>query len=298
MPVKAAKKIFLTGGGGFIAPHLVAALPVETTLLINQRTPRKVPEFEGRAGVRMIYGNVEDIDFSGADFDGVDTVMHLAGAVQGMSTLSIIDSNLVTTSEILRMMEERQIPHLQFMSTASVWSDTSGQKLHEQLEPRPTTLYGHTKLAAERLIERAVEQGRILSAAIFRCNNTYGPGCRQGAVFSFIQQIRAEGKVRIFGDGQQIREPLYVDDLVDLLIRGTSIENGVHTFGVSGPASLTVRQMAEVIAHALGRDLTVELYPEDSDRVRHLSIDIGKLQRELSWVPSVSFEAGIARTVA
>jgi UDP-glucose 4-epimerase len=296
--VTAARKIFLTGGGGFIAPHLVAGLPAETSLVINQRTPRHFPIFDERAGVTMIYGNVEDIDFSDAAFDGIDTVMHLAGAVQGMSTASIIDSNLVTTSEILRMMETRSIPHLQFMSTASVWSDTSGQKLHEALEPRPTTLYGHTKLAAERLIERAVEQGRIASAAIFRCNNTYGPGCHQGAVFSFIQQIKAEGRVKIFGDGQQIREPLYVSDLVDLLRKGMTIETGVHTFGVSGPASLTVRQMAEVIAHALGRDLTVELHPEDSDRVRHLSIDIGKLQRELGWVPSVSFEAGIARTVA
>lgn len=129
MPVTAARKIFLTGGGGFIAPHLVAALPAETHLVINQRTPRRVPEFESRAGVTMIYGNVEDIDFSGAEFDGIDTVMHLAGAVQGMSTASIIDSNLVTTSEILRLMEDRAIPHLQFMSTASVWSDTSGHKL-------------------------------------------------------------------------------------------------------------------------------------------------------------------------
>ncbi len=294
----AARKIFLTGGGGFIAPHLVAALPADAILVINQRAPRKVPEFESRAGVTMIYGAVGDIDFSRAEFDGIDTVMHLAGAVQGASTASIIDSNLVTTSEILRMMEERHIPHLQFMSTASVWSDTSGQKLHEELEPRPTTLYGHTKLAAELLIARAVEKGRIESAVIFRCNNTYGPGCHQGAVFSFIQQIKAEGRVRIFGDGQQIREPLYVADLVDLLIKGMSIESGVHTFGVSGPASLTVRQMAEVIAHVLGRDLAVELYPEDSDRVRHLSINIEKLRRELGWVPSVGFEEGIARTVA
>lgn len=104
--------------------------------------------------------------------------------------------------------------------------------------------------------------------------------------------------MKIFGDGQQIREPLYVSDLVDLLKKGMTIKTGVHTFGVSGPASLTVRQMAEIIAHALGRRLTVELFPEDSERVRHLSIDIGKLQRELGWVPSVSFEAGIARTVA
>lgn len=131
----ANRKIFLTGGGGFIAPHLVSALSAETSLVINQRTQRNVPVFEQRPGVTMIYGNVEDIDFSDAVFDGIDTVMHLAGAVQGMSTASIIDSNLVTTGEILRMMEARRIPHLQFMSTASVWSDTSGQKLNEALEP-------------------------------------------------------------------------------------------------------------------------------------------------------------------
>lgn len=292
------RKIFLTGGGGFIAPHLVSALPAETSVVINQRTPRNVPQFEGRAGVTMVYGNVEQIDFSGEVFEGIDLVMHLAGAVQGMSTASIIDSNLVTTNEILRLMEERSIPHLQFMSTASVWSDTKGNKLHEGLEPRPTTLYGHTKLAAERLIERAVEAGRIASAVIFRCNNTYGPGCHQGAVYSFIQQIKAGGKVKIFGDGQQIREPLYVSDLVDLLLKGIAIKRGMHIFGVSGPGSLTVRQMAEVIAHALDRDLDVELFPEDADRVRHLSIDIGKLKRELDWVPSVCFADGIARTVA
>ncbi len=142
MPVTAAKKIFLTGGGGFIAPHLVAALPAEISLVINQRTPRNVPEFEARAGVTRIFGEVQHLDFSHEAFDGVDTVMHLAGAVHGMSTASIIDSNLVTTSEILRIMEERGIPHLQFMSTASVWSDTSGQKLHEAMEPGPPRFTG------------------------------------------------------------------------------------------------------------------------------------------------------------
>ena len=295
--MKNGARVFVTGGGGFIAPHLISAMPEDWQVTLHERNPRRADRFPQRAGFRRISGSMQEQDLLKEFERGVDVVIHLAGAVQGPSIEQIIDSNLVTTRDVLAAMEKSQVPKLVFMSTASVWSDRSGRRLDETVEPNPSTLYGYAKLAAERLINGAVTQGRIESCVVLRCNNTYGPGCVQGAVSSFIEQIRKSSLVRIFGDGKQLREPLYVTDLVDVILRSIDPSSGLHLFGISGPQALTILEMAQIVARTMGEELRVEWLEDNVDRVRHITMDTGKAKRELGWTPSVQFKEGIARTL-
>ncbi len=290
------KRVFITGGSGFIAPHLLAALCTTHSVVLHVRDARKSGQVHRRPGLVVYSGKLGDDALRRQISGGFDAVLHLAGAVVGPSVEAVLESNIVTTNNVLSLMEACGIPKIVFMSTASVWSDSAGQKLDERTATNPSTVYGYAKLAAECLINDAVAAKKIASAAILRCNNTYGPGCVQGVVASFRSRILSGQPVQIHGDGQQLREPLHVADLVDAILKAMSLSEGLRTYGISGPEALTVLNIAETIAGSLGRELQVEWRPEHPERTRHLILNTEKARRELDWVPRVRFSDGV-RTV-
>lgn len=289
--------VLVTGGSGFIAPHLIASLPSDWTATVHVRNASRVPRFAGLASVRVINGGLRQDELVREMQSGISAVFHLAGAVSGPGSGDIVDSNLVTTANVLAAMERAGVPTLVFMSTASVWSDTSGQMLTEDMDANPSTIYGHTKLGAERLINDAVSRGVLERAVALRCNNTYGPGSLQGAVHAFVEQTTLGRPVKVYGDGLQLRQPIYVSDIVDLLHRSLSAPLGMNVYGIGGPDIITVVDMARTIAELLGQEFRVEWFQEHSERVRHIAIDIAKARRELGWNPVVDFRSGIAEVL-
>jgi UDP-glucose 4-epimerase len=248
-------------------------------------------------GVHVISGPLTESGIAAEVPDNCDTVIHLAGAVHGPSVEAVLDSNVTTTRNVLRIMERRSIPNIIFMSTAAVWSDTTGNRLSELMEPNPQTLYGYAKLSAERLVADSLSQGQISSAVVLRCNNTYGPGGFQGAVASFVQRLRRDLPVQIEGDGLQMREPLHVSDTVDVIKKSLGGRPGFNAYGISGPEVVTVLGMAEILAKVLGRKLEIERKPQNPDRARHIIMNIEKAYRELGWSPQIRFEEGCRRYV-
>ena len=96
----------------------------------------------------------------------------------------------------------------------------------------------------------------------------------------------------------QLREPLYISDLVDLLVlvRAKPVD-GVRTFGVSGPQALTVSLLAQAIANTLGRNLAIEFTPARGDRSRHLLVSTQKAKLELGWQPETYIEDGVRQVM-
>jgi len=286
------KSIFITGGGGFIAPHLLGCLDPSCVVTLHIRDGDKAGKIKPRPGLNVISGPLTEREICTRIPSGCDAVIHLAGAVQGANVEAVIDSNVTTTKNVLEIMEKRGIPKLIFMSTAAVWSDSTGTRLSELTVANPTTLYGYAKLSAERLIADSIGQDKISSAVILRCNNTYGPGGVQGAVTNFMRRLRKGLPAQIQGDGEQLREPLYVTDLIDVILRTFAKDRGLHTFGISGPEAMTIVSMAETLAKVLGIPLKVDWKPENPDRARHIIVDTGKAQRELGWEPRIRFDQG------
>jgi UDP-glucose 4-epimerase len=246
-------------------------------------------------GVHVVTGMLNDDEIGHQLPKNCDTIIHLAGTVHATSTEAVLDSNITTTRNVLEIMERRKIANLVFMSTAAVWSDTTGSRLSETMPTTPNTLYGYAKLAAERLILDSVERNKIASAVILRCNNTYGPGGFQGVVATFMRRLLDNLPVQIEGDGLQMREPLHVSDVVDVIKRSCTAPNGAHAYCISGPEVVTIIGMAETMAKVLGRKLEIEWKPQNAERARHIIMNTEKAQRELGWTPRVRFEEGCRR---
>lgn len=288
------KSVLITGGSGFIAPHVVRALLPSHRVILHARKPISL-RTENGAELSMIASPLDFDSLNQRAKGDIDAVIHLAGAVTGPTIEDVLDSNIATTRNVLDFMRARDIPNFVLISSASVWSDSSGRRLDESIPPCPSTLYGYAKLAAERLVSDSIQRGDIRAAAILRCNNTYGPGCLQGAVASFRGRLLSNFPIQIQGDGQQLREPIYVSDLVDVIVRSLNVGNGFHLYGISGPQTLTVLDMARELAHAMGHSLRIDWKPENPERARHIVVDTGKARRELGWTPTVSYKEGVTR---
>lgn len=286
--------VLITGGSGFVAGHLVSALSCKAKVFLHTRQEKKLFAKDVSCGVTLLTGPFETEKIAQEIGTNVGTVFHLAGAVSVKDTLDLFDANIVTTANVIDLMVKNSIPHLVFLSTAAVWSGSSNEVFDETVVAEPNTPYGFAKLASEALIVDAVTQGKIRSATILRCNNTYGPGSGQGVIANFYESLKSGRPVVIDGDGNQLREPLFVKDLIDLLLCVNSRQvDGVHVYGISGPQALTVYEIAGKTAKMLGRELQVEFRPERSDRSRHLLVSTRKAELELGWHPLTLIDDGL-----
>ena len=173
---------------------------------------------------------------------------------------------------------------------------------HAGLPPAPASVYASTKLMQEYLLAQAGE-GAPWSAVMLRFQNVYGPGQSlrnpyTGVLSIFARQLLEGGDLAIFEDGEIARDFVYVDDVVDALVRAGSAAVGHGTIiDIGLGQAATILEVAKSLMRALGR-------PDDAYRItgafrvgdiRHACADIGAAGRLLGWSPKVGVDEGLRR---
>ncbi|MDO8558250.1 MAG: NAD(P)-dependent oxidoreductase [bacterium] len=289
--------MLITGANGYIASNILTHITPREGIFLHIRNAI-VAERYRRTGWQVLEGDLTQ----GAVLEAlpkVDCILHTVGLFRG-SALDILRTNVLSTSGVLRIMETRRIPRLIFLSTAAVYGDTADTLANEDTPPNPLTPYGTSKLVAEILIRSAVDVGRIGSALVLRCGNVYGPGSPKGMFFELASKICAGLPARVDGDGLQLRDPLYIDDLVGLIVSvlASSGKKGLVIYNVSGRERCTVLHLANMIAQAAGVPYKMEFTGKPAGLPHALCLDSSKVLRELNWKPKVSLAEGIARAYA
>jgi nucleoside-diphosphate-sugar epimerase len=250
-------KLLLTGGTGFIGSRLALEarrreVDVTVTGQVNNYAERsRAAELE-RAGVRLEVGPLQDAAFSRRVVAGRDTVIHLAAAQHesGVPDSYFEEVNVTGTRTLLEASREARVRRFVYGSTIGIYGSAAEGELDESSPPNPDNIYGRTKLAAERVVQ---EQGGGVETCIVRISETYGPGD-----FRLLKLFRAveRGKFLMIGSGENRRQVMYVDDLVRalLLASGHPAASG-EVFVMPGDEVLTTRQMVDVIAEVLGRQV-------------------------------------------
>jgi UDP-glucose 4-epimerase len=179
-----------------------------------------------------------------------------------------------------------------------------------ETEPcRPDSYYGITKHAAERFVHATAERpdlDRDFSVTSLRMFSVYGPGQAldnpyQGVLGIFIGNVLRGEPITIFGDGEQTRDFVYIDDIVEAWVRALdhpAADGGVFNFG-SG-RTLSINQLAQHVVRAFGYstgDYPINQAPSRPGEQRRVQADIARAQSVLGWGPRTSFEAGLAETV-
>ena len=259
-------KLLLTGGSGFIGSRLALTaraqrLDVVVTGQVNNDAERSRVAEMTRAGVTLETGALQDADFARRIVAGCDLVIHLAAA---QHEANVPDSyfeevNIGGTRSLLHASRAAEVRRFVYGSTIGVYGSAAEGLLDEDSPTRPDNIYGRTKLAAEKVVR---EEAGGLETCIVRISETYGPGD-----FRLLKLFRAidKGAFMMIGDGQNRRQAMHVNDLIEGLLVASRHSAAIgQTFVMPGHEAMTTREMVATIAGALGRPvprLRLPLWP-------------------------------------
>jgi UDP-glucose 4-epimerase len=240
------QRALVTGGAGFIGSHLVRALleqGVEVSVLddLSVGKPENVP-----AAAKFVKGDVRDANAVDEALGGVDCVFHNAAVVSVRASVEGFvrdaDVNLMGTLNLMDRLDASGVRKAVLASSMAVYAD-SEQQLAESHPTEPLSPYGIAKLAAERYWILMCRRFGI-AATVLRYFNTYGPGQSftpyVGVITIFINRLLAGEPLVIFGDGEQRRDFVHVDDIVaaNLLALGANAADRIFNVGTAKPGEM------------------------------------------------------------
>jgi UDP-glucose 4-epimerase len=295
-------KVLVIGGNGFIGSRLVRALRArgDAVVVLDRFGPRADVDW---SGVDYRTGDFHDASLLRQVLPGVDTVYHLASSTVPSTAdadpVSDIQGNLVGTLSLLAVMRELGLRRIcYFSSGGTVYGNPSVVPVPEDHPLRPISSYGIVKVALEQYLAMFERQG-WLDPVIIRPSNPYGPGQAaggiQGAIAVFLGKALTGEGVQIWGDGEIVRDYIYIDDLVDLALR--AVDSGRKaTFNAGSGSGITLNVLCECIRKVTGKELPIQYQPGRAFDVRSIVLDVARACEDLGWSPHVQIHDGISRT--
>jgi len=175
--------------------------------------------------------------------------------------------------------------------------------IHEEMPPHPVSPYGASKMAGECYCSAYYRTFGVEAVAL-RFSNVYGPGSthKNSAVAKFVKRARGGEVLEIYGSGDQSRDFIYIDDLVDAMRLAATVPGiGGEVFQIATGAETTVSEITDMLLPLLAeagiKDVEVQnTSPRTGDVVRNYA-DTSKARRMLGWEARVGLNEGLGRTV-
>jgi UDP-glucose 4-epimerase len=288
------RRALVTGGAGFIGHHLAKALldrgtPVTVLDDLSMGQRENIPP-----GARFIHGDVRDPKAVEDALEDVDLVFHEAAIVSIRASVEGFvrdaDVNLMGTLSLLERMAQKRIRKAVLASSMAVYADSStALPLREDAPVRPISPYGVAKLAAEQYWLLA---GRNFGfdATVLRYFNTYGPGQTPtpyvGVITIFVNGLLRGEPPSIFGDGEQRRDFVHVDDIVAANLAVLDHECGGRTLNVGTGHATSVNEIARELIARLAPGLTPKHMPAVEGEMRNAIADASALRDATGWAPA------------
>jgi len=300
-----SKKMLITGGAGFQGSHLVehfldCGYDVTTLNIFSERSEKNISYLKKKPNV--VWGSVTDPEIVNKTVKEHDIILHLAAHINVDESIQdpgfTFKANIEGTYNILEAVRKNK-NRLIYTSTCEVYGAPMGKRLiDETIELRPHSPYAASKAAADRLCF-AYFKTYGLNISIIRPFNVFGPRQEEdefGALIPILVKRAIEGKsLQIFGQGQQTRDYMYINDVVqayDLLVRLENTAGEVYNFGMGKETS--VKDIAEYIAKKFG--VGIEHVKSRAGEVTNFCADITKVKK-LGFQPKVSIWEGIDKYI-
>ena len=304
-----ARKVLVTGGGGFIGSNLVRGLLAhgdEVRVLDNFATGSRTNLDEVADDVEVVEGELRSYERVHNAVRGVEVVFHLGAlgsvprSVQDPLTTSAV--NVEGTLNVLLAARDEGIRRVVFASSSSVYGSAIELPARENGPVDPISPYGVAKLAAERYCVSFSRVYHSFETVVLRYFNVFGPRQNPHSQYAavvplFITAIARGEPVTIFGDGGQSRDFTYVDNVVEANLRAADAEgaNG-RIFNVAAGSPASVDTLAETISALLGKPVEKRYEPPRPGDLRDSYAEIEAAREVLGWKPTIGFGDGLRRT--
>jgi UDP-glucose 4-epimerase len=304
--------IAITGASGFLGSALVPYLSETDDYVIRAITRTlRAEHTSSPRGVSWLQGDLVSPRVCAELVADADAVIHLAHVNTPLTSDAHLPSdaaaNLVPMLNLLQAIRSAgRRPHVILASSGgALYRGASAREpLSESSLALPTTSYGVQKLAQEHYLRVGAEQG-WLSATVLRIGNPYGvllpPERRQGFIGVALNYLRDGKPIRIFGNEDNVRDYIHLDDMCRMFRRVIERRNGFDVVNVGSGEGQSVRNIVDLIERIIGRPVTLERLPSDpaADRLPEwVVLDVAKARNEYGWSPSIGFEDGVRRLCA
>lgn len=292
--------ILVTGGGGFIGSNLATGLlerDYQVRVLDNLSAGKRknVP-----TNAELIVGDIRDRELVAKAAAGVEMIVHLAAhtsVVEAVEQPQLdLDINVRGTLNLLQRSVRNGIQKFIFASSNAVLGDQE-PPAKESIVPAPLSPYGASKLSCEALCS-AFSGSYGLQTISLRFANVYGPRSshKESVIAEFLRRASNNQQITIYGDGNQTRDFIYVDDICHAIMLAMEDDSATGVFQIGTGSETKIIDLARRIKEIAnsGSDVVFE-QPRKGEIIRNCSC-IEKAKRVLGFRPQIGLDEGLIRT--
>jgi UDP-glucose 4-epimerase len=281
----AGRRILVTGGSGFIGRRVVSTLAgdgAEIRVVDLQAHPD--------SSVDVVIGDIADPEVLARAFDGgFDSVVHLAAVTSVLRSIEqpelTFSTNVAGTNQVLEAAKTAGVTSLAFASTNAVTGPMQAPKISEAAVLNPLTPYGATKAAGEMLMSAYTASYGVRCACI-RLTNVYGPGmqAKDSIIARLMRCIRLGTTFEVYGDGQQVRDYVHVDDVVAAMRLGLTSDEWAGPTVIGSGTSLSVLEVIDAVRDVTGAEIDVRHGPAKAGEMPAVIVDPSRAHAA-GWSP-------------
>ena len=297
-------KYLLIGGNGYLGKYIVNEL--------SKNKKNKIIVADYNIKNNQIKNNIEYkyLDITKCNsflpyINDVDVVIHLACTIipsDNFSNLNKeIEDNVFSIIKLLDDMIKFKNKKLIFFSSGgSVYGHHNKYPILETEETKPICNYGIIKLLSEKYIE-LYNNKYNLDYRIIRLSNIYSEKIKsiyqQGIIPIIIDKIYHDESIVIWGDGENIRDYIYIDDAINAIHKIIDYSGNERVFNVATSIGHSLNEVIEIIKRNIEKEIKVEYVKGRKCDVNNNVLDINRISKELNWTPTVSLEEGIKKII-
>lgn len=304
-------KILVTGGAGFIGNcfvrHMLKNYVDYQIINIDSLTYAgniaNLDDVKNNPNYKFVHGNICDKKLIRELVHEVDAVVNFAAESHVDRSITgpeiFVETNVQGTLNLLQTSKEANLQRFLQVSTDEVYGSLGkGGYFYETTPLAPNSPYSASKAGADMLV-RAYYETYKMPVLNTRCSNNYGPyQYPEKLIPFFISKLLKNERVPVYGDGMNVRDWLYVYDhcsAIDTVLHKGKVG---EVYNIGGHNEKTNLEITRIILNAMGKDESSIEYVQDRlGHDRRYAIDNHKIQSELGWTPSLTFEQGIQLTI-
>jgi len=300
-------KILVTGGAGFIGSHLCDRLVDEgheVVVLDDFSSGSRANLANVADRIRILEGSILDIERHEETLRGVQRIYHLAALISGYDSLHeperYHEVNIDGLLRLIKVASRLDRPRIIFASSSTVYGNDGNPVKREEDHAAPLSVYALTKYMGEHTLA-LFSQLHGFDWVALRLFNVYGPRQSPNHPYAnvtckFSHAAATGAGVRLYGDGLQTRDFVYVDDVVRALLAvGGGSKQRIYNVGTGEDSSIL--RLLETVQSLAGGNMPVERHGPWPNDIRQIRADVSRLEQDLGLRPSVSLDDGLRRTV-
>ncbi|PWU81772.1 MAG: hypothetical protein DLM72_05285 [Candidatus Nitrosopolaris wilkensis] len=325
--------VLVTGGAGFIGHHLVkrlSAMDCKITIIDNLSNANRIFLHTIKSAIQAssvstsrfvsLHNNeINDVSFYAEDLrnkdalidifksEEIDTCVHLAAKISVPESITnpgdTIDVNIKGTVNVLEACSKADVKNLVFASSSAVYGESKILPISEKEQLDPLSPYGASKIAGEALVSSFRNTGKIQNAVSIRIFNVFGEGQSfgyAGVITKFAERLSARLPPVIYGNGNQIRDFIFVDDVVSAIVLSAADADKkqeekssssfpssyAHILNVGTGKALKIKDLAQIMIKIFNLDLEPVFVDARRGDIINSLADISRLETVLGFVPS------------